>query len=55
MTGSKGASTPSTVDTFPLLFKQNKDLQAQLDQEKAARAAAESRANAATDSATDQC
>jgi flagellar motor protein MotB len=34
------------------LAKQNKDLQAQLDQEKAARAAAESRANAVTDSAT---
>jgi flagellar motor protein MotB len=34
------------------LTKQNRDLQAQLEQERAARAAAESRASAATDAAT---
>ncbi|MGN6370650.1 MAG: OmpA/MotB family protein [Phycisphaerae bacterium] len=34
------------------LVKQNKDLQSQLEQERAARAAAESRANAVTESAT---
>ncbi len=51
LTLGTGCSNKDAAERESLL-KQNKDLQAQLDQEKAARAAAESRANAATDSAT---